>query len=293
MKFARGLAVVSLISASLPLAVACGSASNDLFSASGGSLSAAGAGTSLAGSNSEGGSGNAGTVGGETGIAGDKTGGGAGSKSNGGSSGSSVGGVSGGSAEGGSPAAGASAAGSDSTGAGSGGASAGSGGSIGGTAGVSAGGNGGASAGTGGAGPNAGCPTSAVPKDGAVCTTTTPDSCFYSGVACSCLPTNGGGGPGSLTKKWACYGTPNSCPDTKPVAATSCKFNLGAECPYPGGDFCACVGFNNEAKWACQPDVPVCSGKPVENAPCATARTCSYSDVACFCNGANWSCEGG
>ena len=96
-------------------------------------------------------------------------------------------------------------------------------------------------------------------------------------------------------KKWGCYGTPDRCPQAKPSAGLGCKGNTGAECPYPGNDFCACVGTSGgEAHWVCQPDQPFCSqAKPVEGAACQTVRTCAYGDVACFCDGSNWGCEGG
>jgi hypothetical protein len=121
------------------------------------------------------------------------------------------------------------------------------------------------------------------------CSVTTPDSCYYAGIACSCL--QAGGNPNS--RKWGCYGTPNKCPDAAPADGATCKFNIGAACPYPGNDFCACVGNNAFAQWACQPANPFCSAKPAQGAGCSTVRSCSYGDVACFCNGSNWGCEGG
>ena len=288
MKFARGFAVVSLISATLPLAVACGSADSDLFTPSGGSTNhaGAGAGTSTAGVSAGGSDAKAG----------------AGPQESGGNDTSDAGESSGG-ASAGAPAGGANAGGMSAGGmsTGTGGSLAGSGGA---SAGASAGGAGGAAAGGGGAGVSGGgtggasaCPPTA-PEAKAFCTTPTPDSCFYAGVACSCLavatgPMPGGGGAIPVVRRWACYGTPDKCPDTKPSVGLSCKANGGAECPYPGNDYCACVGTGNEAVWACQPPNPSCLAKPTpETKACHTARVCSYNDVACFCNGTTWGCEG-
>ena len=268
MKFVRGLAAFSLLASALPLAIACGAASdNNLFSSGGGAkaVGTAGAATSTAGNGEGGASTSAGAP--ATSTAGADAVGDAG-ESNGGTSGGSAGGMS--STDGGAPAAGS---GTDLGGAG--GASAGSGGSAG-SAGSTAG---------------VGCPAS-VPKPTAACNVTTPNSCFYPGIACSCLPTgNGGPGPGSGNKAWGCHGTTDKCPESKPTAGLTCKANLGASCPYPGSDYCACVGTGNEAKWMCQPPNPTCNGKPAANATCQTARTCSYGEVACFCNASNWACE--
>jgi len=293
MKFARGLAVFSVISASLPLAIACGSASNDLFSPSGGGSSIAGAGaaSSSAGAASVAGAENGAAAGAETSMAGLSS---SGADNGGGSSGAATGGMSG------NAAGGAHTAGSGGASAGSAGASAGSGGASAGAANAGGGGTSGAagaSAGMGGSAGSAGmagapaCPVAGAPQDGASCSVSTPDSCFYAGQACSCLQQGGN----QNQHQWGCYGTPNKCPDSKPVAGLSCKANnLGAACPYPGNDFCACVVMGNEAHWVCQPAQPICSQtKPNQGAVCTTVRTCSYGDVACFCNGDNWGCEGG
>jgi hypothetical protein len=295
MKFGR-LLVVSWVAASVPCAVACGSASsNGLFSAPGGSSNvskagADGAGASAAGDAIGGATASAGAnsgVGGhEQGAAGKgaagspaesggagpaTTGGGSGDKGQAGAppSGGSAGAPSGGSA-------GDSAGGTSTGGAGAGGASAGTGGS-GGTA-------GGGSAGA----PGSGCPDNA-PVQAASCQTTTPDSCFYAGVACSCLQT----GQNAFQRRWACYGTPDKCPDSAPNAGTGpCKG--GAECPYPDA-FCVCAGNGggNNDKYICQSaGVPQCpTFKPLNVAQCSTVRSCAYADDQCFCNGSNWDCE--
>ena len=136
------------------------------------------------------------------------------------------------------------------------------------------------------------CPASPPPKN-ELCDVTTPNSCFYAGQACSCLP--GSGGP-NANKKWACYGDGAACPASKPTAGASCKPNDGIECPYPGNDFCACVGNSFEAKWVCQANPPTCAAmKPMEQL-CNTVRTCSWGankEQACFCNGTRWGCQGG
>ena len=290
MKFARGFAVVSLLSASLPLAVACGSAGDSgLFSPSGGGLEtgSAGAGTDSAGASGSGSNAKAGAAGSELSTAGSDSNGSAGVAGKGNQGGSS-GAPSGGMSAGGAPAAGSggAAAGSAGAGAGAGGATGGAAGTAG-TGGLSTGGGMGGSAG-GGDVPV--CPT-AAPVPQALCDVITPDSCFYAGSACSCLPVS----PGSKTRRWACYGTPDICPDTKPSTGTSCKMNLGAECPYPGADFCACLGGGNEAHWSCQLGQPLCAqAKPNDGASCyPTVKTCSYGADACFCNGYKWGCEGG
>jgi hypothetical protein len=245
--------------------------------ASAGTGSGASAGTGSAGGASAGTS--------STGGASAGTGSNAGGASAG--TGSNAGGASAGT---GSNAGGASAGTSNTGGAGTsntGGASAGTATAGGASAGAASGGTGGASGGSAGAS----CPLSAPPNS-AACMVSTPDSCFYSGVACSCLPANGG----NLNfRRWSCYGTPNKCPDQKPGVGLSCKQNLDAECPYPDADFCACVSRgNNEPTWQCQPAQPMCSfGRPNVGAPCALVKSCSYGADACFCNGNNWGCEGG
>ncbi|HEY5375280.1 MAG TPA: hypothetical protein VIK01_16485 [Polyangiaceae bacterium] len=302
MKFVRGLAVVSWVSASLPLAIACGSAgSNGLFSASGGATSSnkAGesgvtAGTSSAGADtagmSAGGTSQAGA--GETSVAGKSSGG----EHSGGSAGAGTGGK--GQSGGGAGAAagsGGASAGAGGAAAGAGGAAAGAGAGAGGSAAGSggaaagAGGGGGSAAGnggTGGSGNGVGCPVNGPPTAGVACQVNTADSCFYSGVACSCEQL----GASTFVRRWACYGTPDKCPDSAPAAGSGpCK--SGAECPYPGGGFCACVGNGNEAKYACQPDAPVCPAKPFKGQACTNVKTCAYADDQCFCNGDSWSCE--
>ena len=137
------------------------------------------------------------------------------------------------------------------------------------------------------------CPASPPPK-GEACTVTTANSCFYAGQACSCLQTTYGGL--NATKRWACYGDGAACPDLKPIAGTSCKLSLDAECPYPGNDFCVCSGNNLEAHWVCQASAPMCSPNKPANDNCAAVKTCSWGaskEVACFCNGTRWGCEGG
>lgn len=227
MKFARGLVVASLVSACVPLAVACGSAANsDLFSPAGGASGSAhaGSGSANAGANTAGGA-EDGTSGANNGAAGNASTGDAGDGNNG-ASGAPAGGKNG-SGESGAPGAGAS--GGPMTGAGAGGApGAGAGGGpgagAGGTPGAGAGGAPGAGAGGAPAGGASSCPASS-PKDGLVCAVSTPDSCFYSGSACSCLSNN------SPSKKWGCYGTANACPDAKPAPGTSCKHRRGLPVP--------------------------------------------------------------
>jgi hypothetical protein len=300
MKFARGLLVVSWVSGSLPLAIACGSAgSSNLFSSTGGagSLGRAGANGVAAGSSSAGadtagmsagGTSEGGASAGERGVAGKGSGGvepsggspGAGGKGHGGAP------SGGGPGAGGGAGAGGASAGAGGATAGAGGSSAGSGGSTAGSGGI-VGSNGGAS----GSGNGEGCPVNGAPTPDAPCQVTTPDSCFYSGVACSCQQS----GPTAFGRRWACYGTPDKCPDNAPAPGTGpCK--TGAQCPYPGGDFCACVnggnGGGNEPKFACQSDAPVCPDmKPFKDSQCTTVRSCAYADDQCFCDGNNWTCE--
>ncbi len=297
MTFVRGFSIASWALVSALLSAACGSANTGLFSeisagSSKGGASASDAGASSATSGSSGSSGVAsgaaagvlGVAGTETDVAGASSGGIAGSETVG------VGGE------------GAAHAGTAGTAGGSGGTAAGSGGAVAGMAGTGGAGAGaGASAGgaaagsggmggmsTGGIGGGTGCPA-AAPTPGNACGVSTPDSCFYLGLACSCLPV----GTASFPRRWGCYGTPEKCPTAVPPTL-SCKANYGAECPYPGANFCACQGFGNEAKWSCQPPAPVCpANKPNDGAACMAVRACNYSDVACFCNGSNWGCEGG
>jgi hypothetical protein len=289
MKFVRGLAVVTWVSVALPLVVACGSAgSNGLFSASGGTTSSdkagasgVSAGASPAGADtggmSAGGSSEAGA--GEPGVAGKGSAGASAGEASGGSVGA------GGKGEGGAPSGGSAgaAAGSGGAGAGSGGATAGAGGSTAGN-----GGGGGIAGSTGGgSGHGVGCPPNNAPTPGAACQVTTPDSCFYSGVACSCQQV----GPSTFIRKWACYGTPDKCPDNTPAnGSRPCK--NGAECPYLGGDYCVCMS-GSEPKFGCQPDAAICPlTKPFKGMECQLpVRSCAYADDQCFCNGDSWTCE--
>ena len=323
MKFARGLVLATTIGASVT--AACGSAPDqNLFSPSENSSGHAGennvhAGTGnvggQAGSKSNhGGNTSAGDGGegsgssgapaggmsssdaGDSGAAGEAI---AGSPSGGGSGGVGVAGAaSGGGGGGGASVGGAGAGGSNSGGASVGGAGAGgsnNGGASVGGGGASGAGSGGASAGgagagTGGASGANSCPT-LPPTDKTVCNLSTPSSCFYPGVACSCLPTSDG--PAS-TRRWACYGTPDKCPSAKPTAGSSCKQNIGAECPYTSQDYCICKGTTADASWVCQAPSATClTNKPPQNLACGPVRTCQYSDVSCFCNASNWSCLGG
>ncbi|MEI9938602.1 MAG: hypothetical protein WDO69_15400 [Pseudomonadota bacterium] len=323
MKFARGLVVASVIAACVPLAAACGSAPDDLFSQSGEGSGYAGAndaraGASAAGgkqdgmagsSNSSGGKRNGGDAGESNGSSGAPAGGmdsGEGGKTgdageagagapHGGTAGASAGGAgSAGASVGGAGASGASVGGAGAGGAGAGGAGAG-GASVGGAGaggagagGESVGGAGGASGAAGAGGTS--CPALA-PVDKADCSVSTPSSCFYSGVACSCLASSQG--PSGM-RKWACYGTPEKCPNLKPTAGNSCKQNIGAECPYPNQDYCICKGDAPDASWVCQAPSATClTNKPAQNLACGPVRTCQYSDVSCFCNASNWSCLGG
>jgi hypothetical protein len=300
MNLARASAVVCLISTSFPLIVACGSASDNLFSASSASSSTSHAGAApgngTAGAD-KGSAGSAGRGAGDAGGANGESNGGLGTTAAGvgGALVSGAGSVGAGSVGVGGALAGASSAGGPSAGAGNtggghafagttGSADAGSGGTSG-VSGTNAGADGGGTAGT------SSCPVNA-PSDNTPCLASTLDNCFYSGTACSCLPSNSGN-PNSL--RWSCFGTPNRCPEQKPEAGLSCNQNSDAACPYPGGDFCACpVRDNGQSTWACQPPQPTCSlAQPDEGAPCATVRSCSYGAVACFCNGSDWSCQGG
>jgi hypothetical protein len=295
MKFARGLAVVSWLSVSLPLAIACGGAgSSNLFSASGGetSVDRAGAegiaaGSSSAGADtagtSAGGASEGGARGGEPGAAGKGSAGAA--EPGGGSPGAGAGGKGHGGGSAGA-ASGGGASGGASTGAG--GAAAGA---AGGTAGAETGGSGGlvgSNGGASGSGNGEGCPINGAPTPGDACQVTTPDSCFYSGIACSCEQL----GASSFARKWACYGTPDKCPDKAPAPDSGpCK--SGAECPYPGGDFCACAGGGGEPKYSCRPETSACPEmKPFKGMACQLpVKSCAYADDQCFCNGDNWTCE--
>jgi len=344
MKFAGGLAV--LMSACLPLAVACGSAGDtSFFSERGGApdpgvlgnqsgnvgLSEAGAnerggtGGSVAGvggrpstgASGKGGAGASGSSGssgsssaGETnagGASGSTSAGSAGAAAHAGSvsagSGGSAGAIAG---SGGAAGAGASAGKGGAASAGTGGtagASAGAGGNAAGAGGVSGAWNGwggaggwngwGGSSGSSGSGGASACPA-IPPQKNTSCDVLTPNSCFYAGQACSCIAA--GLGPISLSKKWACYGDGADCPSAKPTAGASCKASADAECPYPGNDYCVCSSNGDEAHWVCQTNPPVCSAnKPIDDS-CSTVKTCSWGpdkEVACFCNGSRWGCEGG
>lgn len=333
MKFAGAFAIS--IAACIPLAIACGSAeSPNFFPDRGGSRDVgagsenANAGLSEGGAASEhGGTGAGGTLDGDGGLSSTGSAGKTASAGRGGSSsgGSSSAGTSSTAAAGG---ASAGSAGKANTSAGSGGTagtSVGTGGNAGVNAGSGGSGTGGASGANGSSGSSgwngwggwtgwggwsgwsgsssggsagaSSCPTNAPIKND-VCDVSTPDSCFYAGLACSCLTAPSGPGPGPInpTKKWACYGDGVSCPDTKPVAGTSCKGDAGTECPYPDSDYCVCSGTSIEAHWVCQANPPVCPAtKPLDDL-CVTVKTCSWSsnpDKACFCNGSRWGCEGG
>jgi len=331
MKCAFGLVVLSAVC--VPLVAACGSPENtSFFGERGGARDpgAAGArvasgGSSGVGTSNEGGTmSEPGDMGGTVGEIGGRASNGEAGKNSAGSAGEA-----GMSSAGAGDAAGAGTAGKPSNG--TGGASAGAGGKpstgggSGGTGGALAGAGGaaGANAGNGGAASGAGgvsgwngwsgsggwnwggssgadgsagasaCPAS-PPQKGDTCDVVTSDSCFYAGQACSCLST--ASGPFSSTKRWACYGDGASCPDSKPVAGSSCKQSADAECPYPGNDYCVCSGGNLDAHWVCQVNPPTCTPvKPPVDA-CSAVKTCSWGtnkDVACFCNGTRWGCEGG
>lgn len=309
MKFARALAVVWLLVSVSPLILACGSASRDLFSPSGGTgnialagRSAAGESTSTGGASDGGFSGSTASGGASMVAAGESAGGSPGAGAlgmsggaglmNGGTGGSASG--SGGTASGvGGAASGTSGAVSESGGAASGaGAISGASGTASGAGGVASGaggmasgaGGGGGAAGIGG---GVGCgPTAPIPNRD--CNVTTPDSCFYSGVACSCLAVSLNP---NVSHKWACFGTPDQCPAAKPTAGTTCRAD--AACPYPGNDFCACVNTGGDPHWVCQAEQVTCPQRPMDGMSCQTVRTCQYADVQCFCNGSNWGCEGG
>jgi hypothetical protein len=251
-----------------------GGAGNTAGAESGGTTgSAAGAGGAGSGSGGKPSTGSGGSNGGASGAAGSVSagsGGTAGAHAGSGGSASGSGGVSGGSGSSGS---------SGSSGWGWGGWNGWGGSNSGGAAGASA------------------CPANPPTKNDA-CDVTTPDSCFYSGLACSCLSSASGPGPGPInpTKRWACYGDGALCPDTKPTAGASCKGSVDAECPYPGNDYCVCSGSGGDAHWVCQANPPTCSAnKPVAD-NCSTVKTCSWGtnkEQACFCNGSRWGCEGG
>jgi hypothetical protein len=267
--------------------------------------------TGSAGKNGAGSSGGGGMTGGgaggasaSAGSAGTAAGAGGARAGSGGSAGASSG--SGGSA-GASSGSGGGAAASAGVG-GTAGVNAGAGGTAGTSAGAggSAAGNGGDSgwngwggwngwSGSNGAGGASVCPAS-PPQKSEICDVSTPNSCFYAGQACSCLPTSSGGI--NPSKRWACYGDGAACPDTKPVAGASCKASLDAECPYPGNDFCVCAsqGNNLDAHWVCQAGAPMCAPNKPPDDNCSAVKTCSWGtnkDVACFCNGTRWGCEGG
>lgn len=277
-------AVVALFCVSLPLAVACGSVSDDLFSNGGGATQSAGANGAHAGASAAGAAdgGRAPVAGapsagaGAVGEAGDSNGG-AGAVSGGGGAepeGGSTSGGAGGEAMGGS------------SGEPMGGAAGSMGGASGGAAGANAG-SGGASAGSGGGGPGPVCPP-AAPQDGGTCTVSTPNSCFYPGQACSCLPT--GGGP-NAPRKWACFGDGPKCPEVKPSAGLACKQYADAECPYPNNEYCACIG-NNDPRWTCS-STPTCSASKPPATYCGqSVKVCGYAEgVECFCSGGSaWQC---
>ena len=97
-------------------------------------------------------------------------------------------------------------------------------------------------------------------------------------------------------KTWACYGDGAACPDAKPIPGASCKASVGAECPYPGNDFCVCSGSSFGTYWVCQSALSVCPAKKPMDPYCNAVKTCSWGsnkEVACFCNGERWGCEGG
>lgn len=296
MKFVRGLAVASWVS--VPLAIACGSAgSDDLFSPSGGETSVDRAGASgvaaaasFAGADtagmSAGGTSEGGASAGERGVAGKGSAGA--TEPGGGRAGGGAG--AGGKGQGGAPNGGAGAtARSGGASVGAGGASAGAGGGVAGGATGGTGGIVGSSGGASGAGNGEGCPVNGAPMPGAPCQVTTPDSCFYSGVACSCQQS----GPSEFGRKWACYGTPDKCPNDAPAPDSGpCK--NGAECPYPDGDFCVCAGGGGgDARYSCQPAKSACPDmKPFKGTGCQLpVRSCAYADDQCFCDGDNWTCE--
>src|SRR6478735_5188053 len=318
MKFAGGLAV--LIATCVPLAVACGSADDSKFFSERGGASdpgVAGSGSATAGLSEGGTSNQRAGAGGTLGVAGRPSSGGAGKNSAGSTSlggTSSVGGTgsaglgSAGAAAGAgkSPGLGGNAgtnagsggiAGASAGASGSAGASAGSGGSSSGAGGVTASGGSSGSSGSAGSAGSAGAPVcpATAPQKSDSCDVVTPNSCFYAGRACSCLATSGGM---NAPKRWECYGDGALCPDTKPLAGLSCKPNADIECPYPGNDYCVCSGNSFEAHWVCQGSGPsaMCTPNKPMNDLCSVVKTCSWGtnkDVACFCNGSRWGCEGG
>ena len=297
MKLAHRSALLCLISASLPLLVACGSNdASSLFSGGGGSSSIPAGGTlGIGGSTAHAGQGTGGNMSGRggssggVGVAGQGTGG-SGTSGSTGIAGMGAGGIGtgggadmGGMSAGGMSSGGASGSGGDNTaGMGMGGANAGSGGA----------GTGGMSGGSGGSGGSAGgCPTN-PPQSGAVCTVQTPDNCFYSGEACSCVPD----GVSASGHKWSCYGTPDKCPDLSPTDGTSCKNFGGGLCPYSSTDYCVCVpalgGGGGDPKWACANPGGFCPNmKPDKGALCSPVKECAYAERECFCNGASWACQ--
>ena len=177
---------------------------------------------------------------------------------------------------------------------GSGGASAGAGGQSGGAGGSVAAGGGGA----GGSGGAPACPPAgSPPTEGDNCTQVTPDSCFYPGLSCSCLPD----GASAASRKWSCYGARHMCPDAAPVDNTSCKTFEGTPCPYAAHDYCVCPPGNPggnggpEPKWNCTTDPnPICPPtRPDMGAAClGVLRECVYGEGReCFCDGMTWTCE--
>ena len=313
MKFVQRTALVCSITASFSLAIACGSNdSSGLFATGGSGENSSGGSFANGGSSAHAGQANGGSNSNRGGSVGNTNGGHAngggntaGDTSSGGSSkaGTGAGGDSGGTtamggaAMGGSAGSdaagtGGSAAGAGGSGAGAGGTSAGgAGGMSGGGAGGMSGGSGGGSGGSGGSGGVNGCPKTTPPQDGASCTVSTPDSCYYPGEACSCLQDLQGPG-----KHWGCYGTPDKCPTgaaTHPTDGASCKGYSGGLCPYSASDFCACIpafGGGGEPKWGCNQS-DTCPATRPQNAFCSAVKECTYGDRACFCSGAVWGCE--
>jgi len=302
MKLSSHPALLCLVSVSLPLVVACGSASSGLFSGAGGTP-AAEAGSSGAGVTSGGGTAHAGqsaggtgsSQGGETsaggGSAGQTTSGGSNNVGTGGSAGMSSGvaghgGSTGGSSSGGSASAGTAGNGTAGTSAGgtsTGGTSSGGAGAGGaGTGGMSSGGSGGAPV----------CPES-PPNDGDPCAAATPDNCFYPGLACSCLPD-----PmlQQVVRKWSCVGDGDKCPQDGVPSETSCKGMAGTICPYSAKDFCACVAGigGNEARWQCTGGTPQTCSPTLPSGFCSGVRECAYPGPReCLCGGigSNWECQ--
>ena len=126
-----------------------------------------------------------------------------------------------------------------------------------------------------------------------MCTTPTPNNCFYAGEACSCVSD----GTAIDGRQWGCFGTPDKCPPQVPTDGTSCKDFGGGMCAYSAQDFCVCMpsqggGPAADPKWACNTPNPVCPlTRPDKNAPCADVKECAYIDRECFCDGAAWTCE--